>query len=100
MRTTNLNLMMQKGSRVVQMIIAHKSFHIIYIFKRLEQNIKLRWQWNSVYYSFKAANNKSTDKTTICADRYEPRSEKTGLRGFRPGPIQTGLYNHRRWLEA
>ena len=26
----------------------------------------------------------------------EPRSEKTGLRGFRPGPIQTGLYSHRR----
>ena len=72
MRTTNLNLMMQKGSRVVQMIIAHKSFHIIYIFKRLDQKIKLRWQWNSVYYSFKAANNKSTDKTTICADRYVP----------------------------
>ena len=34
MHTTDLNLMMQKGSRVVQMIIAHKSFHIIYIFKR------------------------------------------------------------------
>ena len=32
MRTTNLNLMMQKGSRVVQMIIAHKSLHIIYLF--------------------------------------------------------------------
>ena len=30
---------------------------------------------------------------------YEPRSEKTGLQGFRPGPTQTGLYNHRRWLE-
>ena len=30
----------------------------------------------------------------------EPRSEKTGLRGFRPGPTKTGLYNHRRWLEA
>ena len=30
----------------------------------------------------------------------EPRSEKTGLRGFRPGPIQTRLYSHRRWLEA
>ena len=27
-------------------------------------------------------------------------SEKTGLRGFRPGPTQTGLYSHRRWLEA
>ena len=34
MRTTNLNLMMQKGCRVVQMLIAHKRFDIIYIFKR------------------------------------------------------------------
>ena len=31
---------------------------------------------------------------------YEPRCEKTGLRGFRPGPIHTRLYSHRRWLEA
>ena len=31
---------------------------------------------------------------------FEPRSEKTGLRGFRPGPTQTGLYSHTRWLEA
>ena len=30
---------------------------------------------------------------------YEPRSEKTGLQGLRPGPTQTGLYSHRRWLE-
>ena len=29
----------------------------------------------------------------------EPRSEKTGLRSFRSGPTQTGLYSHRRWLE-
>ena len=29
---------------------------------------------------------------------FEPRSEKTG--SFRPGPTQTGLYSHRRWLEA
>ena len=34
------------------------------------------------------------------AGKYEPRFEKTGLRGFRPGPTQTGLYNYRRWLEA
>ena len=27
---------------------------------------------------------------------YEPRSEKTGLRGFRSGPTQTGLYSHGR----
>ena len=26
----------------------------------------------------------------------EPRSEKTGLRGFRPGRTQTGLHSHRR----
>ena len=31
---------------------------------------------------------------------YEPRAEKTGLRGFRPGPTQTGLYCHIIWLEA
>ena len=31
---------------------------------------------------------------------YEPRREKTGLRGFRPGPTQTGLYSHIRWLET
>ena len=31
---------------------------------------------------------------------YEPRCEKTGLRGFRPGPTQTGLYSHMRWLKA
>ena len=30
----------------------------------------------------------------------EPRCEKTGLRGVRPGPTQTRLYNHTRWLEA
>ena len=26
--------------------------------------------------------------------------KKTGLRGFRPGPTQTGMYSYRRWLEA
>ena len=25
--------------------------------------------------------------------------KKTGLRGFGPGPTQTGLYSHRRWLD-
>ena len=30
----------------------------------------------------------------------EPRCEKTGLRGFRPGPTQTRLHSDRRWLEA
>ena len=31
---------------------------------------------------------------------FEPRCEKTGLRGFRPGPTQTELCSHRRWIEA
>ena len=31
---------------------------------------------------------------------YEPRCEKTGLRGFRPPPTQTRLNSYRRWLEA
>ena len=31
---------------------------------------------------------------------YEPRCEKTDLRGFRPGPTQIRLYRHRRWQEA
>ena len=30
----------------------------------------------------------------------EPRREKTGLRDFRPGPTQTGLYKLRSRLEA
>ena len=30
----------------------------------------------------------------------EPRREKTGLRGFGPGPTQTGQYSHRNRLEA
>ena len=32
--------------------------------------------------------------------QYEPRCEKTGLRGFRPGSTQPGLYSHGKWLEA
>ena len=30
---------------------------------------------------------------------YEPRCEKNGLQGFRPGQTQTGLYSHRSWLD-
>ena len=33
-------------------------------------------------------------------DINEPRRQKTGLQGFRPGPTQTGLCNYWRWLEA
>ena len=30
----------------------------------------------------------------------EPRCKKNSLRGFRPGPAQTGLYSHRKLLKA
>ena len=36
----------------------------------------------------------------VSSTTYEPPCEKTGLRGFRPGPTQTGLYSYRGWLEA
>ena len=44
--------------------------------------------------------NTDTETVSWLALLYEPRCEKTGLRGFRPGPTQTRLYSHRRWLEA
>ena len=37
---------------------------------------------------------------SLCKLLFEPRREKTGLRGFRPGPTQTGLYSLRSRLEA
>ena len=50
-------------------------------------------------------NTVSTSDRTDCIGMiyrflYEPRCEKTRLRGFQPGPTQTGLYSHRRWLET
>ena len=33
-------------------------------------------------------------------ERFEPRREKNGLLGFRPGLTQTGLCSYRRWLLA
>ena len=37
-----------------------------------------------------------TQHLSIYISLYEPRCEKTGLRGFQPGPTQTSLYSHRR----
>ena len=31
---------------------------------------------------------------------HEPVRKKTQQFGFRPSPTQTGLYSHRRWIEA
>ena len=53
--------------------------------------------------AFKKKNNllfKLMNTCFMAGIKTEPRSEKTDLRGFRPGPTQTGLYNHTRWLDA
>ena len=49
----------------------------------------------------------SAEMSSTCLTQYcptcvlnEPRREKTGLRGFRPGPTQTDLYQLRKELEA
>ena len=44
-----------------------------------------------LFYIYKAEN---------CKLLIEPHREKTGLRGFRPGLTQTGLYKLRKELEA
>ena len=41
-----------------------------------------------------------SENTCVVIKLFEPRCEKTGLRGFQPGPTQIRLYCHRIWLEA
>ena len=39
-------------------------------------------------------------KMKHCLDKNEPSHEKSNNLDFRPGPTQTGLYSHRKQLEA
>ena len=41
-----------------------------------------------------------SDLSSVLSFLDEPRRKKTGLRGFRPGPTQIGLYKLRKELEA
>ena len=44
---------------------------------------------------------KHRDKLNIDEDfNFKEGSIRSYIRGFRSGPTQTGLYSHRRWLEA
>ena len=54
----------------------------------------LRYTFNNLYILHR--------RVIVMYDKlvYEPRSEKTGLRGVRPGLTQTRLYSYRRWLVA
>ena len=46
----------------------------------------------------------SDERDTTVSDpiggKYEQPHEKPCFRGFRPGPTQTELYSHRKWLET
>ena len=53
MITKNLDLITQKGSRVVQMIIAYKKKSDNVVLKDESKKIKLSWQWISVYENTK-----------------------------------------------
>ena len=56
--------------------------------------------WKILRKSLNEANLQQMTRVTENLFLYELRSEKTRLRGFRPGLTQTRLYNHTRWLEA
>ena len=59
---------------------------------------KVSWSRNGVKWNI-IQDQQGNDK--VCKlDANKPRSEKTGLRGLRPGPTKTGLCNHTRRLEA
>ena len=56
--------------------------------------------WNQLEYSEYPNDRHVLNNILLCDLINEPRREKTGLRGFRPGPTQTGLYKLRKELEA
>ena len=72
--------------------------HNIGRFVKLKLFFDAKWMLISEVQFFSGKSFTSTEEQMRCV--FEPRSEKTGLRGFRPGPTKTGLYSHRRWLEA
>ena len=96
-------------------------YNSFYIFARLWQNIAIEYIM-PISRCTKLARWIIISITSICFDSFEhnrcpsrdvlirrchsscktnePRREKTGLRGFRPGPTQTGLYKLRKELEA
>ena len=55
--------------------------------KKKEKAQKKRVSFQNPLITVKFLNFQTPTMTTL----YEPRSEKTGLRGFRPGPTQTRL---------
>ena len=57
-------------------------------------------QESRIFAYAKAKAQISSAVTAQLIRQYEPRREKTGLRGFRPGATQIGLYSHRSRLDT
>ena len=75
--------------------------HDVWSKKKKEVRYDILSKWSTRFFFLQTVltisypNSEATGRKIV-----EPRCEKTGLRGFRPGPTQTGLCSHRRWLEA
>ena len=69
---------------------------------KLERNFEKRSGVLLEYFSYQYFHSPTIFIKSLfsCPGLFEPRREKTGLRGFRPGPTQTGLYKLRKELEA
>ena len=70
--------------------------HIIYGVWRLALIV----YWGALLEAADEASDEASGQGAGMLKIFEPRFEKTGLRGFRPGLTQNGLYNHTRCLEA
>ena len=86
---------------VILLLIKYKTSEHKKVQDKLSAAIKISL-WNSSFpmgTQFIATLKCMKPKQSVCKEKLvllEPRCEKTGLRGFRPGHTQTGLYRHRR----
>ena len=54
----------------------------------------------AIYIILRQLNAKFVASVRITDMEFELHHNKTYLCAFRPGPTQTGLYNHRKWLDT
>ena len=76
---------------------------VVYVIDILVSNVKAEIKFEfiiSVMVKLKLISRYQSSQFPDVFKTYEPRREKTGLRGFRPGLTQTGLYKLRKELEA
>ena len=76
---------------------AHKTVKHIPLIQPCHQVMRKQYMQKAVFLITRFILTSTTSKNLIYPSfqferRIEPRHEKTGLRNFRPGPTQTGLY--------